>query len=159
MKKLVPVALSLGLLIPLAACGDDAQAADATAVCVDGAGNRVDDTRCGAGDNGMNGFMWFYIMSTMNQPYVGQQVVHNTYYSNTTVNRYAGFKAPQTVAVNRGVPKTGWKPSSGNTGFVSKSKTNITPPKVIQQQNKPMYQQKGSVNKAPAPAPRPAPRR
>lgn len=161
----VQVAITAALmlcLLPLSACGGDAQADDeAVAVCVDKAGNRVDDSECHHDydhNDGMSAFEWYFIMSTLNQPAYGQQVVHNTYYSNTTTNKYAGFKRPQSAPIASGVPKTGWKPSSGTKAFAPKNKSNITPPKVIQQAPKPMYQPKAPVNKPPAPRP-PAPRR
>ena len=128
--------ISLGAclaLFALAGCDEAAAADESTAVCVDQAGNRVDDSRCSHDydhNDGMSAFEWYFIMSTLNQPAVGTQVVHNTYYSSTTTNKYAGFKRPQSAPIAKGVPATGWKPSSGSKAFVPKSKSNLTPPKV-----------------------------
>jgi len=147
----LPVALAATLA--LTACGDGDDNLAATAVCTDpNTGMRVDDSYCGGGyhNGGMSAFEWYYIASTLNQPRVGMQVIHNTYYSSTTTNKFAGFKAPTTVPVERGVPKTGWTPTSGSKSFVPKSKSNITAPKVIQQAPAPMYKPKAAVNKAPA---------
>jgi len=150
------------LALTLVGCDTDegGGATESTAVCVDKAGNRVDDSQCGGHDydhnDGMSAFEWYFIMSTLNQPSVGSQVVHNTYYSSPKTNPYAGFKRPQTAPIAKGVPKTGWTPSAGTKAFVPKDKTNISAPKVIQQAPKPMYQQKPGVNKPPvykAPAP------
>lgn len=144
---------SLALLaaLALAACGDgDDNNLAATAVCTDpSTGLRVDDSYCGGGyhNGGMSAFEWYYIMSSLSQPRVGAQVIHNTYYSSTTTNKFAGFKAPTTVPVERGVPKTGWTPSKGSSSFVPKSKSNITAPKVIQQAPAPMYKPKAAVNR------------
>jgi len=144
----------------LTACGSE-EASAATAVCVDQSGNRVEDSQCGGHDyyhnNGMSAYEWYFIASMLNQPSVGSQVVHNTYYSSTKSNPYAGYKAPQTVQIAKGVPKTGWTASSNSKSFVPKDKSNVTPPKVIQQAPKPMYQPKAPINKPPvykAPAPR-----
>jgi hypothetical protein len=148
-KRTASIALLAALA--LAACGDgDDNNLAATQVCVDHNGNRVEDWQCPHDNGGMSAFEWYYIMSTLNQPRVGMQVVHNTYYSSTTTNKFAGFKAPASVPVERGVPKTGWTPTSGSKSFVPKDKSNITAPKVIQQAPAPMYQQKPKVNKPPA---------
>ena len=161
-KTLIP--LTVLSVLALGACADEDSGEQATAVCVDKAGNRVDDSQCGGHDydhnDGLSAFEWYFIMSTLNQPAVGTQVVHNTYYSSPSTNRYAGFKRPQTATIANGVPKTGWKPSKDSTVYTPKNKSNVTAPKVIQQAPKPMYQPKPGNNPAPkpAPAPRPAPR-
>ena len=162
MKRFGAAALvALAITAPLAACDSASADEEATAVCVDKAGNRVSDSQCSHDydhNDGLSAFEWYFIMSTLNQPSYGTQVVHNTYYSNTTTNRYAGFKRPDTAPIAKGVPATGWKPSGGTKAFVPKDKSNLTAPKVIQQQNKPMYGNKpGAVNKAPAPYRAPAP--
>lgn len=146
------VGLAIVGLLALAGCADDS--GDASAVCVDAQGVRVDDSRCGGG--GMSDFQWFYLMSTLNQPAYGAQVVHNHYYSDTRTNRYAGFKAPADVPVYRGVPKTGYTPAKGGTGFVSKQRVN--PPAKVQDYKAPGGG--GSYNKAPNKPynPPPAPR-
>jgi hypothetical protein len=158
--KAAAVGLVMLAALGLSGCdeGGAGQDPEAAAVCVDKAGNRVDDSQCGSHDydhnDGMSAFEWYFIMSTLNQPAVGSQVVHNTYYSSPSSNRYAGFKRPPAAPIANGVPKTGWKPSGDSKAFVPKSKTNLTAPKVIQQAPKPMYQQKpGAVNKPPAPRP------
>lgn len=163
MTRTMPAPLHVSMLailalsvLPIAACDDDGASDEATAVCVDKAGNRVDDSQCRQDydhNDGLSPFEWYFIMSTLNQPAYGTQVVHNTYYSSPSTNRYAGFKRPQTVPIAKGVPKTGWKPSGDTKSFVPKGKSNITPPKVIQQAPKPMYQPKAPVNKPPAPRP------
>lgn len=112
----------------LAACDSDDNNG-AVAVCVDTAGNRVPDGQCGAlSGNGMSGFEWYYIMSTLNQPRYGAQVVHNTYYSSTTVNRYAGFSRPANATVYNGVPASGYTPPKGSAGFVPKGSANVYKP-------------------------------
>lgn len=146
--KAVSVGLGVAFALALGACDSD-DGDQATAVCVDQSGARVPDYRCGSGDNGMSGFEWYYIMSTLNQPRYGAQVVHNSYYSSTTINRYAGFKRPDSVSVARGVPASGWRPSGDSKAFVPKSQSNISPPKVIQQAPKPMFNPKPAVNPAP----------
>jgi len=107
--------LAAGLL---AGCGDDDR--EYTAVCVDQNGNRVADNRC-HGDrpysDGINTFMLYYMLSSMNQPALGSQVVHNNYYSHS---KYAGFTKPKSATVYKGVPSSGYKPKSG-TSFKSKS--------------------------------------
>lgn len=157
MKKIIVAGAVLATLA-LGACDSDDSPA-AVGVCTDPrTGVRVDDYYCdGHVHDGISGWEMYYILSTLNQPRVGAQVVHNTYYSNTTVNKYAGFKPPQSVTVEKGVPKAGWTASKGSSSFVPKDKSNITAPKVIQQAPKPMYQPKQPVNKPPvykAPAPR-----
>jgi hypothetical protein len=149
--KKIGTAVALSGLLLVAGCGGDASADEATAVCVDpNTGARVDDSQCGNSDSGMNGFLWFYIMTSLNQPSIGTQVVHNNYYSSTQTNRYAGYKVPPNVtSVYRSVPKTGWTPNAGTKSFTSGKKVNVTVPSVIQQKNKPMYSPKAPVNKPP----------
>lgn len=154
-KKLL--ALAIGAAVLLAGCESDGVHADSTAVCVDpNTGVRVDDSFCGSGDSGMNGFMYYYLLASMTQPPVGMQVVHNNYYSNVKTNPYAGYKVPSSASnVYRGVPKTGFTPTAKSQSFISTKKVNIKPPTVIRQAPRPMYTPKAPVNKytykAPAP--------
>lgn len=166
MKRFLAALMVAAAAFSVSACDEDSYVQESSAVCVDQAGNRVDDSQCGGHDyyhnSASDAFAWYFIASTLAQPRVGSQVVHNTYYSSPKMNPYAGYKAPQTAQIAKGVPKTGWTPTGSSKSFVPKDKTNVTAPKVIQQAPKPMYQQKQPVNvyKAPAPVYRaPAPRR
>ena len=131
-RRLAAVPAAALIALSLTACGGDAYAEpEATGVCVNpDTGERVDDDRCGGYDHDSgvsDAFMWYFIASSLNQPAIGTQVVHNTYYSTPKTNPYAGFKKPTTVIVNKGVPRTGWKPTAGSsTSFQSKVRS--TPP-------------------------------
>lgn len=124
------LAAAVPLILLTAACDSDSDDEQVSAVCVDpNTGNRVDDDRCGSGDSGLNGFEWFYIATILNQPPIGTQVVHNTYYSSVSTNRYAGYTRPPSATVYRGVPKTGWTPSKSSTSFVPKDTSKVSLPK------------------------------
>src|SRR5690349_25178355 len=114
MRKTVISLVACSALFALSACDSADAAEESTAVCVDKAGNRVDDSQCAGHDydhnDGLSAFEWYFIMSTLNQPAVGTQVVHNTYYSSPKTNPYAGFKRPTSAPIAKGVPKTGWTP-------------------------------------------------
>lgn len=151
--RLSKLAVAITALVFLGACGSNDD--DVSAVCVDPTtGVRVDDSQCGAGDGGLNGFYWFYIASQLNRPSFGTQVVHNTYYTNTATNPYATLRTPP---ADRPVVKN--IPRSGATAG-AKVGTKVNPPvKANSPQDKPPagggIKPKG-VNPAPKP-PAPAP--
>lgn len=166
MKRFLAALMVAAATFSIAACDDDVYVQEeSTAICVNHDGERVDDSQCGGHDYYHNSasdvFAWYFVASMLTQPRVGQQVVHNTYYNTPKTNPYAGYKAPQTAQISKGVPKTGWTPSAGSKSYLPKDKSNITAPKVIQQAPKPMYNQKPVYNppkpvyKAPAPVYRP----
>src|SRR6478735_4431373 len=92
---LVAVAVTAGI----SACDDEGEVESSTAVCVNKDGERVDDSQCGGHDyyhnSASDAFAWYFIASTLMQPRMGTQIVHNTYYSSPSSNRYAGYKAPE----------------------------------------------------------------
>jgi hypothetical protein len=171
MKRFLAALMVAAATFSISACDDYDDTyvqEESVAVCVNpDTGERVDDSQCGRHDyyhnSASDAFAWYFIATTLAQPRVGQQVVHNTYYSSPKMNPYAGYKAPQTAQIAKGVPKTGWTPSANTKSYLPKDKSNITAPKVIQQAPKPMYNQKPVYNppkpvyKAPAPVYRPAP--
>lgn len=144
MKRVAFFGLSALLL---AGCGSNGD--DMSAVCVDKDGNRVSDSQCSSGSSGMSDFMWFYLLSSMNQPALGTQVVHNNYYSHS---KYAGFNKPKNATIYKGVPANGYKPKAGSS-FKSKTYSKpVSPPKVDKRSfNKP-------ANRYNPPKPPPAPR-
>lgn len=167
MKKILVIPAVAALL--LSGCGDDSTEYElaAAAVCTAPDGTRVDDSYCNPNsDAALNGFLWYYMAANLAQPAIGTQVVHNTYYSSPKSNPFAGTRRPANADVYRSVPKTGWKPTAGATGFSSSKKVNATAPKVkvtiLNQKpapNKPVYNPpKAPAPKPPAPKP-PAPRR
>ncbi len=126
----------------LTACSSGDDGDQYNQVCTDSSGNRVDDSKCGNSNgggsgSGMNAFEWYFILSGLNQPRMGSQVVHNHYYTDHGLTHTRPTFAS---SINAGVPKDGApgvkgaattpnKPPKGYSGTAPKVSTNKAPSK------------------------------